>query len=178
MKRFFAAFIVTVALASAGAAHATTMATLDLPTLVARADRIVLAHVVASGSHYTADRGTIYTDVVLTVTRSYKGSAQPGQTLTVRREGGSVDGIAAQVAGSPLFTVGEDAVVFVTSRNGHDVVVGMAQGKLTVSQDGGQKFVAANLSGLDLVPGAAPVGRRRLDELERAIQREVQAAHK
>jgi hypothetical protein len=157
---------------------ATSMLTLDLPTLVARADQVVLAHVVSTASHFTADHGTIYTDVVLAVTRSYKGAAQPGQTLTVQREGGSVGGIAAQVAGAPLFVVGEDAVVFVSSQAGRNVVVGMAQGKLTVTVVAGQKFVAANLSGLDLVSGGKPIGRRTLDDLERAIAIEVRHAAK
>ncbi len=163
-------------LAVAFPAAATTMLTLDLPALVGRADRVVLGQVVSQESHFSSDHRTIYTDVVVTVTRSYKGSAKVGDRLTLRREGGSVGGIAALVSGSARFTVGEEAVLFVTARSGHDFVVGMAQGKMNVSvrPSDGKKVVAADLSGLDLVPGRTPIGMRTLDELERDIHAQLQ----
>jgi hypothetical protein len=169
---------ITFACAVGGTAHATAMLPLDLPTLCTRADHIVLASVESTHARWTDAHDAIYTDVTLRVTRVYKGTLQPGGAMVVRREGGSVDGIAMRVFGAADFQPGEEAVVFLERRGAAHYVVGMAQGKLHVSLDAqGRKQVAADLSGIALVrpadgrataPGTARL--RLLEELEREIQ--------
>ena len=122
-------------------ASATTIATLDLHALTQRADRIVLARVESSTSSWTARHDVIYTDVVLRVERGYKGALGLGDTLVVRREGGSVDGIGMLVYGAATFSIGEEVVVFAEHRGDASYVVGMAQGKLRVESVGGERHV-------------------------------------
>jgi hypothetical protein len=177
--RFAAVFATAATLAAAGAAHATTMVPLDLGTLTARADRVVLGVVESQASHWTADHDAIYTDVAVRVTRVYKGALRTGDVVTVRREGGSVDGVGMRVFGAAEFTVGEEALVFVETRAGASWVSGMSQGKLRVSTAAdGRKLVAPRLAGVQLLGpsgSAQPRGPRPLDDVEREIRAYVAA---
>src|SRR5262245_8271060 len=94
--------LLTVALL-AGLARATTLLPLDMKALVERADRVVLAKVESQVARWTAAHDAIYTEVTLKVVRAYKGALKPGETLVVRREGGSVDGIGMRVYGAATF---------------------------------------------------------------------------
>src|SRR6476660_6746444 len=89
-------------------AGATSMIPLDMKGLVARADRVVLATVMSEESHWTPNHDAIYTDSVVRVERVYKGKAP--ETLVVRREGGSVDGIGMRVHGAAQLAPGEEAL--------------------------------------------------------------------
>jgi hypothetical protein len=150
---------------------------LDLRALTARADRVVLATVVASESRWTSDHGAIYTDVTLRVDRSYKGSAKETETLVVRREGGTSGGIGMQVFGAARFEVGEQAVVFVERRGNASWVVGMAQGKLPVLRQAGRLMVhAPDTSGIALLPQAnksnvaQPIRVRAIEDFEAELR--------
>jgi hypothetical protein len=160
------------AVLGAGIAGATSMTALDLKMLLARADRVVLATVVSQESHWTENRDAIYTDAVVRVERSYKGKLKVGQTVVVRREGGSVGGIGMRVYGSPSWSPNEEAVVFLEERGGASWVVGMAQGKWQVSTQNGQKVVHADLSGIAFLQSGQPAlaGPRPLAEVEREIR--------
>jgi hypothetical protein len=166
---------VTFLVAAAGVAAATTMVPLDLKRLTERADRVVLATVEASEAHWTGDHDAIYTDVTLRVTRVYKGAAQAGDAVVVRREGGTVDGIGMHVYGAATFTVGEEALVFVEKRGAASYVVGMAQGKLRVTTlADGKKQVAPSLAEIHFVAATAtPPGPRPLEDVERDLARLV-----
>jgi hypothetical protein len=157
-----------------GAAQATTMLPLDLPALVARADRVVLGTVVASESHWTADHGSIYTDVTLRVDRSYKGALKEGETVVVRREGGSSGGIGMMVYGAAHFEIGEQAVVFLEKRGAPTWVVGMAQGKLHVELAAGKRLVhAPDTSGIAMLPTKVtpvPMRTRALEDFEAELR--------
>src|SRR5207248_4291551 len=125
-----------------------------------------------SESRWTADRQAIFTEVTVRVARVYKGAVKPGETVTVRREGGVVDGIGMRVFGAPSFTVGEEVLVFVETRGGAPYTVGMTQGKLHVTTAAdGRKLVASDLSSVAFTkpvdPRATPAHLRPLEEGER-----------
>jgi hypothetical protein len=167
---FFRLICVTAFLAVlSGGAHATTMIALDLKALVQQADRVVDGTVESTESHWTSSHDAIYTDVKLRVTRVFKGAVKVGDLITVRREGGAVDGIGMKVFGAPSFVPGEEAVVFMEQRAGAAWVVGMAQGKLRVmKQVDGSKLVAPpDVRGLHFLGNApAPIMKTlSLDEL-------------
>jgi hypothetical protein len=171
--------LIAVTLLSASA-MATTMMPLDLKALVQRADRVALVTVVSSESHWTDSHDAIYTDAVVRVERVYKGVVKSGETVVIRREGGSVDGIAMRVHGSPVLSPGEQAVVFLEQRAGAAWVVGMAQGKWHVATENGKKMVHSDLSGIGFVqpgPTALP-GPRALGDVEKAIRAEVSRSGK
>ncbi len=165
--------LVAAAICVASVAHATVLVPLDTRALVTRADRVVLGTVESQVARWSDDHQAIFTEVTIRVTRSYKGTLQPGQTVVVRREGGVVDGIGMRVYGAATFTVGEEALVFLEQRGAAVYTVGMTQGKLRVSTGtDGIKRVAPNLADVafttrvDLQKLAQP---RLLDELEREI---------
>jgi hypothetical protein len=159
------------------------MLRLDLPGLTAHADLIVAGHVTAATSAWTQAHKAIYTDVSITVTRGLAGSAKVGDTISVRCEGGSVDGIGMKVYGAAGFTPGEDVVVFLEQRGSYRYVVGMSQGKLEVVPDAkGVLRLRRNLSEVAFLPGQpAPSGPSlasitTVDELAQAVAR-LRAAH-
>ncbi len=166
-------------LAVCGTASATTMTQLDLAGLTARAESVVAGRVTEARAAWTADHSAIYTDVTILVDRALAGAAQPGQQVVVRREGGTVDGLAMKVYGAATFTKGEDVVVFVERRNGARYVVGMAQGKLSLYTDGsGARRLQRDLSELSFLPPAGGAARpfsarsvTTLDELAAEVQR-------
>ncbi len=113
-------------------AEASVLRALTLEALCTRADRIVLGRVDKIESRWTDDRTAIYSEVTITVARTYKGATGPGEQLVVRKEGGSVAGIGMRVYGAPEFHVGEEALVFTEPRGSARFVAGMTQGKLGV----------------------------------------------
>ena len=165
----------------ASMAQATVLMPLDTAALTARADRVVLGTVETSQAHWSDDHKSIYTDVTLRVAKVYKGDASVGGTVTVRREGGSIDGVGMRVFGAASFSLGEEVVVFMETRGAASYTVGMTQGKLRVVLGAdGIKRVAADLSAVafvdkagavthDAAPGVAR-GPRRLDDFEREIR--------
>jgi hypothetical protein len=138
-------------LAFAGTVHATTMVPLDLAALARRADRVLIGRVETVESHFTADHDAIYTEVTIRVERAYKGAAQPGETVVVRREGGTVGKLGMHVYGAPRFQPNEEVVVFLERRGSATWVVGMAQGKMTVVKEADRRVVLRpDLTGIKL----------------------------
>lgn len=174
---------VTSVLLLSAAARATVMEPLDTETMVRRANQgIVLGTVEGSVSRWTADHNRIYTEVTVRIDRAYKGAFKAGDKVVVQREGGSVDGIGMRVYGAASFQPGEQALLFLERRAQATFVVGMAQGKLTVSRTpDGALMVAPNLSGIAFTrPAASPAaaGLRRLEEVEHEILKLVPKTEK
>jgi hypothetical protein len=147
--------VVSVLVARIAPAHATLVEALDLETLVAEAEQVVLARVIGEHSHYDA-RGRIVTDVSLQVEESIKGEQAPGAALTVQRLGGVVGDIGERVAGEPSFVVGETVVLFGarTRRGGALRPLGMSQGALRVFEQGGERWARSANNGVSTVKRA------------------------
>lgn len=128
-------------------AFGTTMIPLDLPAMSTRAEAVVAGRVEETHAAWTSDHEAIYTDVTIVVDRVLAGPLAVGQHVVVRREGGSVDGIAMKVYGAASFAKGEDVVVFLERRGASRYVVGMAQGKLALLTDAmGVRHLGRDLS--------------------------------
>jgi len=163
---FVAAAALALSLGEPRDARATTLVPLDLPALTARAERVVLARVERQEARWTGGRDAIYTDVVLRVERSYKGDTKAGEEIVVRREGGNLDGVAMMVYGAPVFSVGEEVIVFSERRGPANWVVGMTQGKLPIARDvatGARMVRPPDLSKVEMLPNAS--GRRPIDRI-------------
>jgi hypothetical protein len=156
-------------------AEASVLVPLDTRALVERAERIVVGVVEGQTSRWLDEsRTTIVTDVRIRVQRAMLG-AQPGEVITVRRLGGTVDGIGMRVHGEASYTQGEEVLVFTERRGASSFAVGMAQGKMHVATEDGRRVVRVDLGGAELLgPGVAvtaqPAGPRPLEDLIRDIQ--------
>ena len=112
------------------------------------------------------------TDVEISVASAWKG--QPGERVTVTVPGGTVGDLAQHVDAAPVFTEGEEVVVFLARvRRGPPGwrVNGLALGKFRVEEDkavpgtGGARFETRALAANERLVGPMSVG-----ELERRVR--------
>ena len=140
---------------------ATTVQRFDLAALSANAERIVVG--VCSRAEPQLVGGQIYTRYLFSIDQSIKGSAV--SQLELYLPGGRLQGVFTHIAGMPVFTRGEEAVLFLTGENelGHAWPVGLAQGRFAIVRDEPDNpRIYQELDGLTLhsAPGApkkAPV---------------------
>jgi len=145
--RVATAIAVIFLLISSAPAFATVMVKIDLDGLVGRADGILVGNVEKVASHWSEDKRYIVTDVTVEVTQSVHGVAD--KHLVIRRLGGSVDGVGMRVSGSPMFSPGEQVLLFTEKRGNHRWIVGMSQGVYRITRDAsGRRFVNRRLNGL------------------------------
>ena len=153
MKRSRSAVIVALAafaIFGASLAGATTVQKFSLSDLAKKSETIALAHVDDVYSRWDDNHKEIYTFISLKVLDGVKGSRK-NDVLTIRQIGGSAEGKISVVPGMPSFTKGEEVVVFLSpkDRAGYPWVMGLQQGKYTVSTDNnGFKQVRNDVVGL------------------------------
>ena len=146
-----------------------------LSELVERSDTIVAGEVLDMRSAWTADRREIFTTVTLRPDRRLKGGER--SLIRFRIPGGTVGDTRLMVTHSPVFAVGEQALVFLTGDSGRlpRVVAGEAGKRhIRVGEDGEQTI----LPGLALSEGEAGgmTGLSTLDDLAAAMPRLLAAA--
>jgi hypothetical protein len=155
-------------------AQATLMRAMELPELVATADRIVVADVLTVQAAWDSSRRAIHTTVEIGVRESWKGYASQDGRITLRQLGGTVGEIEMTVHGSAKFAVGERALVFLRGAQ----VVGMAQGKRSLRWEAARRrWLAAptdpastvRLGPQGLLP-AAPDAEEDLDTLRTKVR--------
>lgn len=109
------------------------LAETTLAELAGMADHIVEAKVVGKSSSWNADQSHILTKVLLEIGESYAGSLPLQSVATVIVPGGIVEGLAMEVEHAPVFTIGEDVIVFLREINDTDYrVSGWEAGKFTI----------------------------------------------
>jgi hypothetical protein len=142
--------LVVVATSWARPAGATTAIQLDLESLVANSDRIVVGDVTEIES-FRRD-GTILTDVTIDVADNWKGDGP--DTITVRHPGGRVGDLVTHVPGTPTFRTDQRIAIFLERRDeGIYVPTGLAQGafRVVTGPDGATRFVVPEIGDLNLV---------------------------
>ena len=138
-------------LATSSPASATIVLKLDTAAMSDTASSIVMGRVEATRSYW--ERGRIVTEIDLRVALPIKGLQETGAVVTVRQFGGRVDELAQLVPGTPQFSVGEQALVFLetVAEDLPPVVVGMAQGKYHLAVGPDERLWAVrNLDNLSL----------------------------
>jgi hypothetical protein len=114
---------------------------LSVPEMAARADVIVVGVVVGMLSAWDATANVINTVVDVRPEEVLKG-ASGTRVLRLRHLGGRVGDAAAVVAGAPTFVSGERVLLFLAGDpQGELAVVGLSQGKFTVTQDAAGRSV-------------------------------------
>ena len=153
MNRARSAVIVALAafaLLSASLAGATTVQKFSISDLAKKSETIALARVDDVSSRWDDNHKEIYTFISLKVLDGVKGSRK-NDVLTIRQIGGAAEGKISVVPGMPTFNKGEEVVVFLSpkDRAGYPWVMGLQQGKYTVStDDNGFKQVRNDVVGL------------------------------
>ena len=117
---------------------ATVLAPAEFREIVNGADLIVYARVSATEARMSDDRRHVDTLVTLQAGTYLKGSAR--ETLVVAVPGGTIGRFMNVTVGAPSFTVGDEAVFFLTTR-GRDLpaIFGLNQGVFRVSMEGASR---------------------------------------
>src|SRR5215510_4393656 len=146
-RKILSLFALCLILLTANRFYATTVERLGLQDLVKKAHTIVIGKVTGSSTYWSTDKKFILTDYTIEVDESMKGQA--GRTVAVTTVGGKIDDLELYVSGMPSFQKGENAVVFVERSGAYQTVVGLGQGKFTVTNG----EVANRVSGLSFPDG-------------------------
>ena len=133
LKKLLAGLIVSAALliGLSTVTRATTVERLSLEDLTRRSQSIVEGVVRGARTYRSPDGKLILTDTTIEVTEAIKG--QVARTIDVTTVGGQIGDTVLHVGGMPAFSTGESTIVFVQRSNGYLTVVGLGQGKFTVS---------------------------------------------
>tara|TARA_B100000029_G_C17336017_1_gene873492 strand:+ start:311 stop:877 length:567 start_codon:yes stop_codon:yes gene_type:complete len=109
---------------------ATTVQRFSLAGLTANAERIVVG--TCSKSEPRLIHGQIYTRYLFNVDTSIKGPA--ADQLELHLPGGHLQGVFTRIAGMPIFTPGDEVVLFLSAENslGHAWPVGLTQGRFSI----------------------------------------------
>ena len=161
------------------AVRATQLEHLDTRALVLGSDEIVVAEVESVRPRWNEAHSKILTDVTVRVSQTLKGGATDRITLT--QLGGEVGDVRYTVPGCPVFTPGEEALLFVwRDARGRAQVSGLAQGKFDIRRDPttGEATIQRSVPGLAvrdarqlrLVPQGQAAPRLRLADLVREIR--------
>ena len=129
MKKLLA--IAFVAIASV-TLNASLIVPADLPTLVSEAQTIVLGRVTDVRGVIRPGTRRVDSYITFAVDESLKGSAEP--SLTFRTLGGVSGRYRPVVHGSPVFSVGDEAVLFL-GRGTTPYPIGLTQGVFRVRRD-------------------------------------------
>ena len=111
----------------------TAMINMNMEQLTAEADTIVMGTVIKQESAWNTEHTAIYTDVTVEVEEVIKGS--PGGEVTFRCAGGIVGEIGMRTSNDPVFQDGERVIIFLSTEDTPSSLVGLSQGKYTVSND-------------------------------------------
>ena len=119
--------------------NASTMVKLSLTELCNKSSAIVKCKVV-SFQTYSDIEGKIFTNYRVEVVGSLKGEKKQKDIVDILTYGGTINGKTTIVVGSPKFTIGDEAILFLTKNTSHKMnekyrVVGMAQGKFNISKE-------------------------------------------
>lgn len=145
--------------------QATTVERLNLDGLVKKAHKIVVGKVRNSRTYWSGNGKLILTNYTIDVQETMKGQAS--STLELTTIGGKIGDLTLHVAGMPTFAKDENAVVFVEDTGAYSTVVGLGQGKFTVTNG----EVSNNVSDLEFPGGAASKPTRMpLATLKRQIK--------
>ena len=118
------------------ALRATVLLPAEFREIVNGADIIAYGRVVETSVEQSDDRKQVDTRITFQVGTYLKGG--PGDTLVFRVPGGTVGRYRNVLVGAPQFTIGDEAVLFLTNRAGGQTpaVFGLNQGVFRVAVDG------------------------------------------
>lgn len=149
-------------------AEATTVQRLSMDDLVSKSRSIVVGTVRTARTHWSNDGRLILTSYDIDVQETLKGPRSRSVTISVL--GGTIGNLTLHVAGMPAFEVDERAVVFIENTGAYSTVLGLGQGKFSISN--GEVF--NHVSDLEFTDGRRGSRLRMpFDEFRDEIRRRV-----
>ena len=147
----------------------------SLEELVEQSDTIVAGEVLEMRSAWTADRRVIFTTVTLRPDRRFKGGER--SLIRFRIPGGTVGDTRLMVTHSPVFAIGEQALVFLAGASGRlpSVVAGEAGKRHIRIEDDGEATILPGFARSDVGAGDT-TGLSTLDDLAAALPKLAAAA--
>ena len=162
-KRFAISFALVLLITSL--AQATTVERMDLDDLVSKSDKIVVGKISNSRTYWGGNGKIILTTYTVEVEESIKGQAL--RTVELTTIGGKIGNLELRVSGMPAFEKGENAVLFIENSGSYSTVVGLSQGKFSVTKG----EVSNNVSGLEFSDGRPGANLKMpLDTFKRQIR--------
>jgi hypothetical protein len=131
MKQTIALIALCLILVITTSSYAVTVQRLNLDDIVKKAHAIVVGKITGKRTYWSTDRKLILTDYTIAVGERIKGNTGPSTTVTA--VGGKIGDLELYVSGMPSFKQGEEAVVFLEQSGSYQTVVGLGQGKFTVT---------------------------------------------
>lgn len=127
----WAALLLTSMTAPSTRLTGTVVVRLSFEQLTAQAEQIVHGKVERISSSWDPKKTAIWTHYEIRVEDELKGTA--GGMIVVSEPGGEADGVRMQVAGAPVYEVGEEVVVFTSpTALGYHRTCGWGQGRFRV----------------------------------------------
>jgi len=112
---------------------------LSLKELCMLSSDIVKSEVTALECFKDEKSGRIYTDISITILEKYKGGLNAGDEITFARIGGTFEGVTTFIVGSPNYSIGEKAILFLklfrTEYNKYLGATNLGQGKFNIFRD-------------------------------------------
>jgi hypothetical protein len=162
----------------AATARASLIIALDTPAMVERADAIAVVDVASVSAAWDDKHERILTTIDLAIVDVWKGPMTPATHVKIVQPGGTVGDLQMTVFGMSRFSPGERALVFLRGTAEAANVVGMAQGKRSLSREAatgrwmvsapdkaGASFVVPNARA-NAAAGKAPIFETRVRPLE------------
>jgi len=148
------AIIATAGLLLLQAASATQIARLSFEQLVDTSDLIFSGRVIRSWAAWDEHHKYIWTHYEVSVQSAQKGA--PGPTVEMAEPGGALDGVVIGIAGTVVYTPGENVFVFLQRMpNGYLRTTGWGQGRYLVDAKG-RIHADSVLRGLEIVDARIP----------------------
>jgi hypothetical protein len=145
--------------------QATSVQRLSLDDLISKAGSIVEANLLSTRTYRSPDGKLILTSYTFSVQESLKGST--GSTVTVTTVGGRDGNTILHVSGMPVFQTGKKAILFLEQSGTYTTVVGLNQGKFTISNG----EVSNDMTGLSFPDGqTGKQVKMPLDEFKRQVK--------
>lgn len=163
-------------------ARASMVPAMDLETLTARAERVVVGEVLSTKSDWDSQHRSIYTRIEVQVAEVWKGQKPTSGRLTIVQPGGAIGDIEMHVHGLASFQAGQRAVLFLAGAETSSHLIGLGQGKRPLRfeghsglwmVEGGDRSAAVTRSADGRLQPVGPEAALSLDDLRSRVRRLV-----
>ncbi|MCZ6832566.1 MAG: hypothetical protein O7F11_02350 [Acidobacteria bacterium] len=172
MRLALPVLVLLATLAAAAPASASLLRPLSIHELTRLSDVVIRGRVVSVRTISSNGGRMPVTLAEIEILEVLNGTLPPRRRLLVTQPGGVANGIELEYAGRPVFTAGEETVLFLQRRApGRFIPVGLAQGKYNVGPagTGNDRFLQRDLNGAALIGDAPEHPPATLDELRSRV---------